>query len=230
MRYLFFLFLIFHSSCAFHTKLAGDYYESFGAMGGGANYHFSKNGMFTYSSHYDVGGEVGSGTYKVRLHSIIFNFSAYDQKKDSSSITVSKNDSINVNYWEVEVTVSDTSKYPMIGAMIIYSDSMGNKLGGKSCDLDGKARIHVADYLGALNIEIKMTGYNSCTLKLRQRGHYRVNVSMKESGYFTVVADGTKWKYHLNYFSRDEIKCVRFVPCGECAKKNYRKKIVLEKK
>jgi hypothetical protein len=226
MRYSILILLLF-SSCTFHKKLDGDYYESFGAGWGGANYHFNRNGTFTYAARYDVGGEKGSGNYRIGFCSITFDFTKYDEKRDSARVFLKKRDTALIHHWDLQLTVEDTLKEALIAAMVLFSDSTGKTLSGLTCDMDGHVLFIDTNYRGVIIVKAEYLGYGSCTFTIKEAGAYNVEVLMQEGPALPEVATGTKWKYHLRKITKSKIEWTERFDCGDNEPKTCRRKVTL---
>ncbi len=201
MKYIFFFVILVSVSCKVPNTLDGEYYYSTGFVG--ANWHFKKDGSFTYDMWSCTGGYEGVGNYKIKDDSIHITFAQFpDSSLHSSKIDSKRTDSLSES-WMLKFEVSDSSS-ALTSAVIIIMDTSGKTLKIAQTDWDGLAFIMLPDYNAAVFITIQYIGYGKIKYELQNPGSYFVKGTLAES-FNSYFETNTRWDYRILNLSENKI-------------------------
>ena len=192
------LLLVVSLMCGCRT-LHGDYIETFGPPGGQAEYHFSKNGTFTYKSHYDVGGAYGNGTYTVRFGRLKLKFNhAFTESYMSAGWCFTYRDSTEKGR-SFHVTVRDENKEPLPLAIVSFGVSRDSLMENRATDLDGKCRFVCNDSSDSVVLRVRTGIYPTFEKLISVKAYDSIVLYLYSDPNWgrTAVDSGAVWKYNL---------------------------------
>lgn len=195
MKQLAILILIMgYCSC---RTIQGEYYESFGAGWGGATYHFHRNGTFEYKSQYDVGGEYGSGRYKIRAGHLLLMFTdSYPEAYTSATYCLYDRDSLDTTR-NFTLILVDENREPLPFGIVQYSTDKDTSKIGFTLDIDGNFQLHLADSVDTLSVKVRYPGYDLFQKSMEVGKYDSIKIQMipNPNWMLTPVDSGTVWKY-----------------------------------
>jgi hypothetical protein len=163
----------------------------------GANWHFERNGTFTYSEPNCEGGRVGNGIYKLDDDSIHFIFQRPLTSNIKSTLQAVKQKS-DVNVWALEFQLRDRGTYEeVIFAPIDARDPKGNILKTVVTDVNGKATLTIPEYKGTVHITVQALDYSTAELKLETPGSYSIKGTLSQTFGPAGISEGTHYDYRL---------------------------------
>jgi hypothetical protein len=183
----------------------GKYYESFGEGWGGAHYQFRDNGTFSYRSSYDLGGDTGTGTYRILAGRIRFEFDSTQPRAvpapRMTMIRRANEDSSRV----LRVRVTDETGYGLPGAIVMLSDGPVQRTAATS--LEGEAYLPDNIRQDSVVLIIRYTGYHRVETRISLKSVQRVNVQMipDNEGMLRPIAAGTVWSYRFSRMHSGEL-------------------------
>ncbi|MDQ3108968.1 MAG: hypothetical protein M3R17_03645 [Bacteroidota bacterium] len=185
----------------------GDYFAAQQGMIGG-NWHFAKDGTFSYSEQNCEGGRTGEGKYELRNDSVYFTFLPYPgvERKSTFDINV-VGQGINYadNRWAFDFHVTDAATFEGLPfGIIALKDSSGNMLKGTQADLDGNLKAEINGYRGKVFVHAQYPGFMKVDEVLNVAGIYKIEALMIPSSVPAHIENET-WNYKLLKNESEEI-------------------------
>jgi hypothetical protein len=215
-----FFFLL--SSC---RSLEGTYYESFGEGWGGATYHFYADGTFQYESHYDVGGEHGSGYYQLRAGRLQLKFTGSNyQPYLAACFSYCQRDSADSTR-HFTITFVDENHEPVPFVPVYYQSEEDTFLRPMVSDFDGKISRQFSENTDSLNINVQYVGYITVEKWTDISKYDSIKIQLTPDPYWGMIAvdSGSVRKYSYKKMNSSTIRLTERVVDEELTE-NFRVK------
>jgi hypothetical protein len=170
----------------------------------GTNWHFTKDGLFTYYEANCEGGRSGMGKYEIKNDSVYFNFMPFPETEHSKIAFTKSADNTN-SAWEIRTTLRDISSAETLPFVVVkLSDTLGTNLTSVQTDLEGYAKLKLANYNGKIIVTALYPGYDKAETVLEQPGNYQLSIDLTGKGY-PVHIENEQRKYKLIKNEKEEI-------------------------